>query len=650
MLPARSLLLVGLLSASAVAETVTLPYMAPDTGTSQWFVQQQGGLQQQGNQPVFSQAGMLTLNGQSRQRSMNNADLNEKTKELTITFTPTGTLRVSRRIRFEEGGVVRVVDVFDNPLDREATVNLTLMSNTNFGVTDTQPIVDPKKKDNTLGWAANTGAERAAMSLFGGRGAKVVPTVQYRANNNSVSATLALKVPAKSQQAIVHWHGTFDTADAAVQWATQLREGNATADLPVDLRRVLVNIATASAGLPEGLELLRGGATDVLELRGGDVLRGDLGIDAFTLATDYGDVTLPASGVSGLIAGSPTAGGEGRHWLVTGEGELLAGRLGQTTVPITLAGGQAVRVPLERVARIGYRSPSGEPPEWKFDKPMAFLVSGERFRVDAPASPFTFVTRYGQLTLPPEQIAAVLLPPTGLAHQIYFSDGSRLSGVLTGTSIPLGRATPPATQPATQSVDVPTTAVARLQLRVLPDTIGVGDATVGLLGDDVVAARIEQPLTLVTAFDTLTINGPEIRSIARARPGDADVQVTTADLSTFRGTLSDKTLTLTLRGGTSLTVPAAAVRDYDNPNPFPAVGVVAKANDAMRRLNSDDWKDREAAEAELTAGGAAIVSVLESALPTQPPEARDRLTAILKTLRKDRAPTATRLTPPPAVE
>ncbi|HEX8322306.1 MAG TPA: hypothetical protein VF595_00210 [Tepidisphaeraceae bacterium] len=630
--------LVALLTASASADPVTLPYVSPDGGSGQWFVQQMGVLQQQGNQPVFSQAGMLTVNGQHPQRSTNTVDYDEKTKELTFPPAPAGAVRVSRRIRFDESGVVRVIDIFDNPLDREVSINILLMTSTNFGVNDTQAITDPKRKEGQIGWAANTGAERAAMSLFGGKGSKTVPAVQFQPNSNSVTATLTLKIPGKSRQAVVHWHGTFDNADAGVQWAGQLKEAKALADLPIELRRVLVNAVASTSALPEGLELLSGGATDVVELRGGDVLRGTLGIDAYDLSTDYGDVSVPAAEVTGLLGI-----GESRQWLVTRAGELLAGRLRRATVPITLAGGQTAQVPLERVARLGYRNVPAEITEWKFDRPMAFLATGERFLIDPPTGSFDFVTRYGPLTLSVEQIATVLLSPAAAAHQVYLADGSRLSGVLTGATMPLRRAGVPATQP----VNVPTAALARVQLQTVPESTTAGAATLGLLGDDIIAARIDGTLSLVTPYDTLTINGPEIRSMSRARANDTDVQITTADGSTFRGALRDRTLNVTLRSGPKLTLPVAAVRDYDNPSPLPAAALVSKATDAIGRLNSDDWKTREAAEAELTAAGPNMVGVMNAALPTQAPEARDRLRAIVKVLTKDQSVPASRLTPPP---
>lgn len=642
MIPRRQRM-VALVLASAVGgvargETVQLPYLAPDSAQAQWFVQQMGVLQQQGNQPVFSQAGMLTFNGQQPQRQSNTADFDEQRKTLTLGFMPINGIRLSRSFKFEENAPVRVIDVFDNPQDREVTLNLNYLSNTNFGVTDSTSIIDPKKKELTLGWAASTGAERAAMDLFGGKGAKTVPNVQFQPNNNMLTATMQLKVPPKGKRAIVHWHGTFDSAEAGVQWAAALKEGRALVDLPGDVRRALVNVAPPGGGLPDGMELLRGTASDVIELAGGDVLRGELGVKTYALTTDYGRISLPAKDVAGLVSV------EGRQWLVSSAGEIFAGRIDEPALPITLAGGQMPNVAIGSVSRVGYRSNAVDLPEWSFDGPMAFLATGERFRIQLPAGPIKFATRYGELSLPAEQVAAVLTPPGGAAHQLFLVDGSRLSGVLSGSEWQL---TPLAmNSPAPFAV----AALARVQFKKLAEPIGVGVATIGLLGDDRIAATLTQPVKLVTAFDTLSIAGDQIRTITRPQPGGPDVALTTADGSTFRGRLAEANLSVTVAGQLPLTLPAAALRDYDNPNPYPAASVVGRIKDAVKRLNSDDLKTRETAEAELIATGPSIGGVLQTMLNEQPPEARDAMSRILKLLRKESPVGPSRLTPPPALE
>ena len=56
--------------APAAGGTVTLPYLVSESGGNQWRIFQGGWLQQQGNQPLYSQGAMLLING--NQVSQNN--------------------------------------------------------------------------------------------------------------------------------------------------------------------------------------------------------------------------------------------------------------------------------------------------------------------------------------------------------------------------------------------------------------------------------------------------------------------------------------------------------------------------------------------------------------------------------------------------
>ena len=627
----------------AVADTVQLPYQSPDTNGNQWIVYFQGNLQQQGAQPVFSQAGMITINGQQPQAAGQTASYDDKNKELTLNFVARGPVRETRRIKFDDNGIVRIIDVFDNTQNQDTTVNVSLISNTNFGVNDSATIVDPKKKTNALGWIAMTGANRAAMSLFAGKGSKVTPNIRTQPGGNSAFGTFTLKVPANGEAALVHWHGTFDTMDAASQWVDQLHEGKMLADLPADLRKAIANVNPIAEGSVDGHELLRGTTNDIIELRGGDQMHGDLKIDSYTLDTGYGKVTLPASKIAGVIS---VGDFKASQLVVTADGEVFNGTLEQSTVPIVLSSGQTTQVPLEQIARIGYRTNGIDPPPWKFDQPMVFLTSGERCLIAPPTDPVELVTRYGPIKLTPDQIATVLFKNPGNAYEVYLTDGSRLSGVFSQSTWALKLISTTADAP----VAFPLAALARLQLKPLDDTIGTGTATLGLLGDDIIAAKIDEPLKLVTAFDTLTLNGPEIQSITRPQPGQQDVQITLFDQSTFRGVLSTPTLSIALAGGTKLDLPIAAIQDYQNPKPFPSDSIVKKVDDSIGQLNEDDFKSREQAEAQIVAMGPSVVSVLENSATTQPAEAKERLLSIIKRMKKDQPVPPTRLAPPPPME
>lgn len=636
----------------ARAENVPLPFTTPDSTGNQWIVYYQGSLQQQGNQPIFGQAGMITVDGRQPQQGQQTANYDAATQELTITFDSRGPLRHIRRMKFDDNSsVVRIIDIFDNTQDRPASANIQLHTNTNFGVNDSQLIADAKAKDvgpnsgipeGNIGWVANTGAERAALVLLAGKGSRVKPNIRYQPTSNQCVATMSLKVPAKQKAAIVHWYGTFDTADAGATWIESLRETRELSDLPQDLRKALINVGLG-AGVIGDRELLRGSTTaDIVELRGGDQMRGDINLNAYTLKTPYGPISLPAKSVAGLLN---VGDYRPRQLLVTVDGEVFGGELEQQTIPLRLSSGQLTQVPMAQVSRLGYRTPASDPPEWKFDQPMAFLTGGERFRIEPPADPIELVTRYGTLKLEPDQISTILLGSAGV-HEVFLSDGSHLTGIVNRGVWPLKLLTATSSEP----VQINSAAIERIQFKVPVSNAGANEPSLGLIGTDIVSARLSGTIRLVTTFDTLTLNGPEIRSIARPNPGLPDVQVTMADQSTFRGTIDAPTLPVQMTAGPTLEIATAAIRDYQNPRPFPAATIVRQAEELIAQLGAGDWKQREQVEAQLTAMGPSIIGVLEQALPNQDAEAKERLATIIKMLQKDQPPLTSRLPLPPPIE
>lgn len=170
------------------ADSVSLPYQTPDNAGNQWTVFVQGNLQQQGNQPIFQQAGMITVNGQQPQQNNQNAHFDPKTNVLSINFTAAGPLHETRQFKFDDNSpVVRVIDVIENTQAAPASMNVMLTTNTNFGINDAAMVTDSKNKDAEIGWAANTQGNRAALSLFAGKGSRVLPVLRYRQGNNMVT-------------------------------------------------------------------------------------------------------------------------------------------------------------------------------------------------------------------------------------------------------------------------------------------------------------------------------------------------------------------------------------------------------------------------------------------------------------------------------
>ncbi len=605
---------------------VNLPYIQPDGAGSQWMVYQMGWLQQQGTNPVYNQGALLMVNGNPIQTQNNRARMDEKTGELLLDDVNIAGVFVSRRVFFnkEEQNVVRLTDVFRNATAAEVKLNIGLQSNTNYGITVGQTISDPKKRDQQIGWVGQTGNGRCVMEMYSGKGSKLAPTVNYQQGNNMVDAQMQLVIPPNKSVALVHFHGVTNSIDQATKWINDLREAKVLASLPVAIRKIVVNFGS-NANFIGDIEVLRGDMQDLVELRSGDQLKGTLKDSVLKLKADFGEIELPVTGVLGLMnVGQYRA----RQLVVTNDGQVFGGTLVKTTIDLQLSSGQITQIPLSQVSRVGMRKAASEPDEIVGSGPFLQLRSGDRVSVQAPAAPISVMTRYGSLSLAPNSISAVQFQADDHGvHDIYLTDGSKFAGLVVADNFEFTLVT------GGKVVRFPTNSLFRLQLQNLSDEIET-PATLRLINGDLLVGTLEGQMKLDTAFDAISINGPELRALAHPKDSANDVQVTLWDQTTLTGQLETDVLRCKLTSGPIISVPPAMIDAYSQPFPRPSESVVEKIKTIVQDLNADDWKQRDRAEAELTQMGIAVIGVLKDLRAAQSPESQQRIDSILKQLQK----------------
>jgi hypothetical protein len=198
-----------------------------------------------------------------------------------------------------------------------------------------------------------------------------------------------------------------------------------------------------------------------------------------------------------------------------------------------------------------------------------------------------------------------------------------------------GGSTTQPTSPAAQTVKFPASAISRLQLAGPPQDVDDAESpTLTLMNSDKLVGSLSGQLKLDTAFDTLTINAAEIRKLTRGKDGALDVQVTLWDSSIVSGQLEDSSLKCRLESDVAISIPVALLEEYSQPRPQPAQGMVEKIKTTVTQLNADDWKARDRAEAELTAMGPVVITVLKQLRSNQPPEAQQRIDQVLASVSK----------------
>ncbi|HEX2971546.1 MAG TPA: hypothetical protein VHP11_04400 [Tepidisphaeraceae bacterium] len=611
---------------------VRLPYTVPDGQGNQWFVYPNGQLQQQGNMPVYGQAAMLQINGMYPQNRQNQGKLDEKTGELIIENLAAGGFTLTRRISInKDEGYVRYIDVIRNTQNREQVANLTLSTNTNYGMQMASVLADPKRVEQNLAWIGTTHANgRVVCEMYGGKGAKVVPTINYQQGSNSVQAVISPSLLPGKEVAFMHFHYLCNSQDVGTKFVLNMKEAKVMASIPLAIRKLIINFRGAENLVGE-YEILRGDLLDVIELRSGDQLKGTLQEKSYRLNSFYGVVDLAVENVIGLINAGEF---RPRQLVITKNGEIYGGKLDREVLSLRLSSGQVAEIPLSQITRMGYRKGTAEPEEWTFEKPIVLMDKGDRIGVQLPAQEIEAVTRYGQLKIKPEFIAAIdfQVEEHGV-HEICLSDGSRFAGL-----IPAGVFEMKLSGVGTdQVVKFPSSNIRRLQFIGKVEEPDDLQPKLELAHEDVLVGSLTGTLRLNTAFSTLTLNASEIKRLVHTASSPTDVQVVMWDDTTVSGQLQEQELACQLRSGLSLNVPVSLVKEYSQPRPQPSAAVIEGIKALVAELNADDWKQRDRAQERLVTMGSIVIPTLKQLRGEQSPEAQQRIDLMLKQLDKGAA-------------
>lgn len=605
-------------------QTVNLPYSQPDKDGNQWMVHYYGYLQQQGNMPVYSSTGVLTVNGNSTSgRMQRQAKIDGKTGELVLENLPASNLTVTRRFLFnKEEGYVRIIDVFRNAQGRDQSVNLVMNANANYGVQSGQTIADPKKKGQNQAWVAQTSANnRAMVEVLNGVNAKQAFNIEYQPGNSNCQATMALNVPANKEVAIMHVHAVANSAADGQEFIKKLKENKLMKDIAPSLRKLIVNWNAGAAFFGDH-EILRGELFDVVEMRTGDQFRGNLKVDSYKMTTFYGPVEVAAEKVIALVSIGAV---RPRQLLFTADGDVFGGTLEKQKITLEMSDGQVMEIPLSQVGRAGYRKRAGEPDEPVFDKPFVLMRTGERIAVQMPKEPVSVHTRFGPMKLQPESLTAIVFQNEDSAvHEVRMIDGTKLAALVDTPMFEVRLAS------SDQAIKFPLSAAARLQFK--PESSDVSEEAgpqLRLSNEEVMVGTLSGKLQLDTGFSLLTLDAEGIRSLARIKESPQDVQVSLWDETTFRGQLQEPVVTCVTKGGLEVKVPISLVEDYIQPLPKPSAAMVEKITALVKELNADDWQARQKAQEKLASMGTIAAAVLKDLRASQPEEAQSRIDQIL---------------------
>ncbi len=629
---------------------VPLPYTFQDEQGTQWVVQQNGVIAP-GNTDVFDAGGALFVGGEAAYNAPTaTAQFDAARNEVALPAVPMAGLHVSRRVAVDAAaGWCRWTEVLENrgvaPVHARVRVNFDLGA----AAQNAQPINDEKTK-RPMGLAVFDGNRGIAMLAAGRRG-RVAPEITWQQGGDQVNVAFDVDVQARQAAVLVHFQAVRASLDDADTFVRSMKDADVLKDLPPALAPHVVNFPVPQQ-FAGNVDVLRGDMLDVVELRGGDRYKGTIVQPTFPLQTAFGPIELPAGRVAAMVSI-----GEVRptQLLVTTDGEAFSGTLRLDAIKLELSSGQMTAIPVNGVARFGYRTRAGEAADpvaaaaaaAGSREPFVLLGSGDRVIVRPPAWDVPVLTRYGSFRLRPEAVAVVTFQADGQpVHELTLTDGSRFAGLVGVDHLDLTM------RDTGKAVGFPTASTVRLQLAPPPDEDAAAAAAaagqrplLALSNGDRLVGSLSGRLVLDAAFDTIDVDALEVRGLQPTGAG-AEVQATLWDGATLRGRVRDDTLHCALRCGVTLAVPVSLLEDYAQPQPKVPAKVAERVRGAVADLGAGSPAVRDRAAETLSAMGAPVAELLRSLRDQQSPEARTRLDQILAAF--DAATRPAPMPPPPA--
>ena len=566
-------------------------------------------------------------------------------------------LTVARRIRFDAKlGLVRLIEIVDNPGRSQAQVQLSVGYNSYYGG-GAMPLTGELGGaiGNALGPKEGGLIVGVNPNMHGNQGRELVwwladprspnkPAIQQGGRHgNGMSVTWALTIPAGRSAAVMHLMALRQPGANDAKTLQQLfaagRVRAVIADLPPALRAIIVNHRFGGGGgdealplaIPDELLSARGEDADLVALGANTRLRGEAAAGDLALRLEGGrTLRIPWRDLLAL------RGGDGLTRVFLHDGQAIDGELSGGTLSFTLLTGQAITLPL---AKAGWVVRRPQPPAAN-DGVLAELIDGQRLAGPVGAHRLRAATAWGPIDVPLAEVA-MLRPAEGGGHTVELVDGTRVHVFLTAGELPiehrqLGR------------IALPWWKVASLRAFGAAKPAADSDADSGersaphvtLAGGQVITGRIESAeLRVVLSGNVITMPPEQIRRLVNvdleggevtARPR-LRLELWSGD--TIEGALAEGMLTVRGSGGV-FAIPLGEVQEAVVPTPTIPAATRTRIADLITDLGHADWTRRESAMQSLQRMGAIVRQPVEDAARVATdPEVKHRLDQVLQQIR-----------------
>jgi hypothetical protein len=495
----------------AGAPQAGMPLTLTDGGAQLWDIQADGSVSN-GTGDAFDGAMYLEINGGAPSFGAP-ALLLEGGRELAfVPASSTAGLWVGRRVWVpSDQSYARWLDVLYNP--GEAAVTVTVGYRVGLGSDGETEVVSRRGQDELSsgelhGWVtddrAPNGGDPAVAVIFGDGAAPVTGTPTLQAGHDTPSIVFTVEVPPATPVALAVYVAQRANRPEAVEWLQSFEPTEGMGRLPYRVEN-FAGFGGAAALRYSGL--IRGQDSDVIQLQGGNRVKGTLENEHWTIATRHGEYSLTREEIAGIVLGE---GATGEDAMILLDGQILVGELRGGPVVLTLESGLKLKPALKKVARIGFAVREGEEAALQATGDIAVLRSGDRLRGTIVADRFELATVYGTVEIPRDRVAIVdLLADGGATHRITTADGSTFSGVLLQQTLEFQRG-----EGEPLSLDHRQLASLEVPALLIEPAVDAGAPVVELVNGDVWYARpTGGELALAADFGPLQVELDQIRSI-----------------------------------------------------------------------------------------------------------------------------------------
>ncbi len=592
-----------------------------DGGGYVWNIQYYGNVGN-GTNNAYSNGLYCRINGNNI-ASNGQGWLNEAGDEVEIGPHNMNGVNASRRIKvYKDVALARWLDIFENPGSAPMQINVQYYTNTCWQIgtvltNSGQATVGPE--DWAFVTSVQGGTAPSLLHVFGDKRSKLRPTVQVQ--HNTITYNYALTIPANGTAVLCHFESQHQNVEELQKTMKGFRARTLLRDLDGSVRRLIANFP--AGGGVFAIELERSESWDTVLRVNGDPLHGAVTNESFTLDTRFGEVSLPAQRVVGMVRVAPDTGAVG---LCLSDGQVVVGVPREKDLRLRLDTGTDLTVPLADLQQWSYRITEQRPEEIAFAGPLLVLRGGERLRFAADATPLRFRTRNGTVDLAPKDLVRIQFDSeSNGSHRVEFLNGTVLGGLL---------------EPA----DLEFQLALERPLRVTRHDVGgmqfaEEDAPqphlsrARLTNDDEVYARItNDTLTLRTAYGLAEIKPEQIRGLAFSPTHLGRAVVYLWNGTTLRGDLAESVLTLAVSPTTVLNVHVHQIAALVRSASQPPEELTGRIEQLVAMLGVESFDERQKATEELARMDPAVAPLLRKHLETPDPEVRKRIEEVLGTL------------------